>query len=121
LSFIAEAIAKRLLPPKTHVFSAGLKDGKIDPKAVQVLEEIGISVSTQDAKRLDVIPTDDIDLVVMLGEPGESQPTVSPRARRKTWDISDPLPRAQGGSGRIPPRQRRNQQEGRRPFSRLLA
>ena len=48
LSFIAEAIAKQLLPPKTQVFSAGLKGGKIDPKAVQVLREIGIKVSTQD-------------------------------------------------------------------------
>lgn len=96
LSFIAEAIAKRLLPPKTHVFSAGLKDDKIDPKAVQVLEEIGINVSTQEAKRLDVIPTHDIDLVVMLGEPGEAPPAVSPRAKRKTWDIPDPSREARG-------------------------
>ena len=73
LSFIAEAIAKQLLPPKTQVFSAGLKGGKIDPKAVQVLREIGINVSTQEAKRIDVIPP----MILMLGEPGEDQPTVS--------------------------------------------
>jgi protein-tyrosine-phosphatase len=69
LSFIAEAIAKQLLPPKTQVFSAGLKGGKIEPKAVQVLREIGIKVSTQEAKRPNVLPTHDIDLIVMLGEP----------------------------------------------------
>jgi arsenate reductase len=90
LSFIAEAIARKLLPPRTQVFSAGLKAGEIDPKAVRVLREIGIDVSTHEAKRLDVIPTQDIDLVVMLGEPGGAQPTVSPRAKRKTWEISDP-------------------------------
>jgi arsenate reductase (thioredoxin) len=96
LSFIAEAIAKQLLPPKTQVFSAGLKGGKIDPKAVQVLREIGIKVSTQEAKRLDVLPTHDIDLIVMLGEPGEAEPTVSRHAKWRTWDISDPCrePRA---------------------------
>jgi len=60
LSFIAEAIARQLLPPKTQVFSARLKRGKIDPKAVEVLREIGINVSTQDAKGPDVIPTRDI-------------------------------------------------------------
>lgn len=54
---------------RVEVFSAGLKGGKIEPKAVQVLREIGIKVSTQEAKRLDVLPTHDIDLIVMLGEP----------------------------------------------------
>jgi arsenate reductase len=90
LSFIAEAIAKQLLPPKTQVFSAALKQDKIDPKALQVLREIGINVSTQEAKRLDVVPTRDIDLIVTLGKPGQAQPTVSPKARLSTWDISDP-------------------------------
>ena len=90
LSFIAEAIAKELLPPKTQVFSAGLKEGKIDPKAVRVLQEIGIDVSAQEPKRLDAIPTQDIDLVVRLGESGESHVAVTPRAKCRTWDISDP-------------------------------
>ena len=90
LSFIAEAIAKKLLPPKTQVFSAGLKEGKIDPKAVRVLQEIGIDVSTQEPKRLDAIPTQDIDLVVRLGEAGEGHVAVTPRAKCTTWDIADP-------------------------------
>jgi arsenate reductase (thioredoxin) len=90
LSFIAEAVAKKLLPPRTRVFSTSLKEDKIDPKALQVLREIGINASTQDAKGLNVIPTHDIDLIVMLGKPGEAQPTVSPRAKVTTWDIPDP-------------------------------
>jgi arsenate reductase (thioredoxin) len=90
LSFIAEAIAKKPLPPKTQVFSAGLKGGKIDPNAVRVLREIGIDVSAQEVKRLDAIPTQDIDLIVRLGDPGEGHIAVTPRAKCKTWDISDP-------------------------------
>jgi arsenate reductase (thioredoxin) len=90
LSFMAETIAKRLLPPKTQVFSAGLKGGQIDPKAIQVLREIGINATIQEAKSLNVIPTKDIDLVVTLGKPGEVQPTISAHAKCKTWDISDP-------------------------------
>ena len=90
LSFIAEAIAKKLLPPKTQVFSAGLKGGKIDPNAVRVLREIGIDVSAKEVRRLDAIPTQDIDLIVRLGDPGEGHIAVTPRAKCKTWDISDP-------------------------------
>src|SRR5262245_3475524 len=90
LSFIAEAIAKKLLPPKTQVFSAGLKGGKIDPNAVRVLREIGIDVSAQEPKRLDAIPTQDIDLIVRLGESDEGHIAVTPRAKCKTWHIPDP-------------------------------
>ena len=79
LSFIAEAIAKQLLPPKTQVFSAGLKGGKIDPRAVEVLREIGINVTTEEVKWLERIPADDLDLIIMLGKPGDSRPVVSPR------------------------------------------
>jgi arsenate reductase (thioredoxin) len=82
--------SKKLLPPKTQVFSAGLKEGKIDPKAVRVLQEIGIDISGQEPKRLDAIPTQDMDLVVRLGEPDEGHVAVTPRAKRTTWDISDP-------------------------------
>ena len=96
LSFIAEAIAKKLLPPKTQVFSAALKGGKVDPKAVEVLREVGINVTTQEAKSLDVVPTRDIDLIVMVGKPAEPQPTVSPRARCEMWDISDPCGEPRG-------------------------
>src|SRR5262245_19077912 len=90
LSFIAEAIAKKLLPPKTQVFSARLKEGKIDPKAVRVLQEIGIDASAQEPKRLNAIPIQDIDLVVRLGESGEGHVTVTPGAKCRTWDITDP-------------------------------
>jgi arsenate reductase (thioredoxin) len=90
LSLIAETIAKRLLPPRTQVFSAGLKQAKVNPKALEVLREIGINVPIQEAKGLDVIPTHDIDLIVALGEPGEARPTISSRAKWSTWDISDP-------------------------------
>jgi arsenate reductase (thioredoxin) len=90
LSLIAETIARRLLPPRTQVFSAGLKQAKVDPKALEVLREIGINVPIQEAKGLDVIPTHDIDLIVALGEPGEARPTISSRAKWSTWDISDP-------------------------------
>ena len=91
LSLIAEAIAKKLLPPKTQIFSAGAKKDEIDPRALQVLREIGIGTSTQEAKEAGAIPPRGLDLIVILGEVDELEPTVSARARRRTtWKISDP-------------------------------
>lgn len=91
LSFLAEAIARKLLPPKTQIFSGGSRKAEMDPRVLQVLREIGIGTSTQDAKESGAIPSRDIDLIVMLGEVDELEPTVSARARRRTtWEISDP-------------------------------
>jgi arsenate reductase (thioredoxin) len=91
LSLMAEAIAKKLLPPKTQIFSTGAKKNELDPRALQVLREIGIGISTQEAKDAGVKRPLDIDLIVMLGAVDEHQPTLSTRARRRTtWDIPDP-------------------------------
>src|SRR5262249_46787721 len=91
LSFLAEAIAKKLLPPKTQIFRAGAKKGEMDPRALQVLGEIGIAISNQEAKDSGAIPPCDVDLIVMLGEVDERQPTVAASARRRTtWEITDP-------------------------------
>jgi len=83
-------VAKEHLPPKTQVFSAGLKPSKIDPTVIQVLREIGIDASSQEAKGLDAIPIRDIDLVIVLGDPPDSQPLLSAHAKLRNWDISDP-------------------------------
>jgi protein-tyrosine-phosphatase len=90
LSPIAEAIAKEHLPPKTQVFSAGLKPGKIDPTTIQVLREIGIDLSAQEAKGLDAVPIPEIDLIIMVGEPSDSQSLPHARAKLRAWNISDP-------------------------------
>jgi arsenate reductase len=121
LSFMAETIAERLLPPKTQVFSAGLKGGQIDPQAVQVLREIGINSTTQEAKSLDVIPTKDIDLVITIGKPGEDRPTVSSRVKCETWDISDPCQEPRADLDAFRHARDQNQHQSRRPILRLLA
>ena len=90
LGFIAEAIAENLLPPKTQVFCAGRSQEKIDSKVLQVLREIGINAVRKKENVQDVAAPQDIDLIVTLGEPTEALPSVGSRARRTTWDISDP-------------------------------
>jgi arsenate reductase len=90
LSPIAEAIAKEHLPPNTQVFSAGLKPSKIDPTAIQVLREIGIDVSNHEAKGLDAVPIQNIDLVIMFEEQPDQHPVLPAHANSSIWNIVDP-------------------------------
>src|SRR5262245_56946855 len=90
LSLMAEAIAKKLLPPKTRIFSVRVKQDDIDPRARQVLREIDVAIPSEGREAV-VTPLGDVDLVVMLGDRGEGRPAVFPDARRRsTWKISDP-------------------------------
>jgi hypothetical protein len=63
-----------------------LFDTEILPKTPRIV----VHVSTQEPKRLDAIPTQDIDLVVLLGNSDEGHVAVTPRAKCRTWEISDP-------------------------------
>ena len=50
LSQMAEAAAKHLGPPKTRIFSAGVKPGSIPPHVVQAMKEMGINMAGQRSK-----------------------------------------------------------------------
>jgi len=65
-SQMAEAIVNARYSPEWRAFSAGTKPaGYIHPKAIQVLEEIGISHQGA-SKNADVFRDKDIDLVVTV-------------------------------------------------------
>jgi protein-tyrosine-phosphatase len=87
LSLMAEAIGKRLLPPKTQIFSAGLVPQRIDSRMVEAMRQRGIDIVTG-SKGLDVIPVESIDLVVTLGT--LSHPVFPSRTRSNHWPVSDP-------------------------------
>ena len=52
LSQMAEAAAKHLAPPKTRIFSAGIKPGRIPPAVIKAMNEIGIPMAEQKSKGL---------------------------------------------------------------------
>ncbi|MGH7769179.1 MAG: arsenate reductase ArsC [Candidatus Binatia bacterium] len=99
-SQMAEAIAKRLAPPATRVFSAGLNPGKMDPAVAKVMNEVEIDVSNQRPKGLDAVPMDQIDLIIALGEAREKFAPLADQARVEHWTIPDPR-RAGGGEEAI--------------------
>jgi len=68
LSQMAEAAAKHLAPPRTAIFSAGVKPGVIPSAVVQAMQELGISMKGQKSKSLAEVPIQDIDLVVSFDD-----------------------------------------------------
>jgi arsenate reductase (thioredoxin) len=90
LSQIAEASARHLAPPRTRIFSAGIKPGVIPPHVVQAMQELGISMRGQKAKSLEEVPVQEIDLVVSFGEAHKKCLNLPGRARIEDWKLPNP-------------------------------
>ena len=88
-SQIAEGIARSLAPEGLAVHSAGSAPGRINPLAVQALEEAGIDASGQHSKGIDAIQLSSIDLVVTLCA-DEVCPVLPGDVRRLHWPLPDP-------------------------------
>jgi arsenate reductase len=96
-SEMAEAIARKLAPPQTRIFSACVTPSKIPPQVSSVLEEVGIKVSGQRPKTLTDVPLEQIDLVITLSpEMKERRPALSAKTKLIHWPIPD-AKRASGG------------------------
>lgn len=88
LSQMAEASAKHLSPPKTRIFSAGVKPGIIPLRVVQAMQELGISMKGQKSKGLEEIPIQEIDLVVSFGDAHKQCSNLPGQLRIERWPIA---------------------------------
>jgi len=74
---------------EVEAYSAGSKpSGKINPKAIAAMSEIGYDLSSHDSKSLDEIPNVTYDAVITMGC-GDACPWV-PARYREDWAIPDP-------------------------------
>ena len=90
-SQIAEGFARAMAPQGAEIWSAGVKATRVNPLAVQVMEEAGIDIRAQTSKTLDAVPWQQADTVVTLcGEAEEACPTVAAEVRRVHWPLPDP-------------------------------
>ena len=88
-SQIAAALAEHLAPGKIHVRSAGsAPTGELNPQAVQVLAERGISLTDAYPKPLSDSVLHAADIIITMGC-GDTCP-VFPGKRYEDWDVSDP-------------------------------
>lgn len=97
---IAEAIANRLAPPGTKIFSAGLLPCQIHPAATRVMQEVGIDISGHRSQGLEDIPIKEIDLIVALGELKGKRTRLPPKIKLERWSLPDPG-RVGGGEAAI--------------------
>ena len=88
-SQMAEAFARIHGGDKVEAYSAGSRpSGKINPKAIRTMKEIGYDLSKHRSKSLSEIPDIEFDFVATMGC-GDACPFVR-ATRREDWDIPDP-------------------------------
>jgi protein-tyrosine-phosphatase len=86
---MAQAFARIHGGAAVEAFSAGSRpSGKINPKAIEAMKEIGYDLSAHRSKSLDDIPLGPYDAAVTMGC-GDACPAVTARVR-EDWEIPDP-------------------------------
>lgn len=85
-SQMAEAFARMA---GVEAYSAGSRpSGKVNPKAIEAMQELGYDLSTHHSKSLDELPEVEFDVAVTMGC-GDACPNLK-AARREDWEIPDP-------------------------------
>jgi protein-tyrosine-phosphatase len=88
-SQMAEAFARMHGGAQVEAFSAGSRpSGRINPKAVEAMREVGYDLAAHHSKSLDQFNGRPIDVAVTMGC-GDACPLVR-AARREEWNIPDP-------------------------------
>jgi protein-tyrosine-phosphatase len=88
-SQMAEAFARLHGGDSVEAFSAGSRpSGKINPRAVEAMREVGYDLSRHHSKSLDEIPNGEYDVALTMGC-GDACPLVKAR-RREDWTLPDP-------------------------------
>ncbi len=90
-SQIAEGWAKHLDNDEVDVMSAGIEAHGKNPRAIAVMAEAGIDISSQESTRLtdEMLASADY-LVTVCGHADEHCPVLPPGVRKEHWPLSDP-------------------------------
>jgi arsenate reductase len=88
-SQMAEAFARIHGATQVEAYSAGSRpSGRVNPKAIDAMKELGYDLNAHRSKSLDEIPKVEFDAVVTMGC-GDACPAI-PAMRREDWQIPDP-------------------------------
>lgn len=88
-SQLAEGWARQLAPAGVGVHSAGSAPAQLNPRAVEVMREVGIDISSQHAKPIEAVPLERVGTIVTLCA-DEICPVVPGEIERLHWPLSDP-------------------------------
>jgi len=88
-SQMAEAFARMHGVGKVEAFSAGSRpSGRVNPKAIQAMDELGYDLSTHASKGLESFNGQEVEVAITMGC-GDECPLVHAR-QRVDWQIPDP-------------------------------
>lgn len=92
-SQMAEGFARRLGKDLIEAYSAGLMPaGIVHPRAIAVMKEAEVDISTQTSKAIDTDLLTKMDIIVTLcGNAEVSCPMTPPSIKRLHWPIDDPV------------------------------
>ena len=89
-SQMAEAFARLRGAGRVEAFSAGSRpSGRVNPRAVEFMREVGYDLTTHHSKGLADLPAGEFEVVVGMGCGDEGCPLVRAR-RHEEWAIPDP-------------------------------
>lgn len=90
-SQIAEGFARTLAGDKYQVQSAGIESHGKNPRAIAIMQEIGVDISSQESTQLsdDMLASTDY-LVTVCGHADDHCPEFSKPIRKEHWPLSDP-------------------------------
>lgn len=95
-SQMAEAFLRQMAPGEYEAFSAGTEPRGLHLLAVRVMAEVGIDISRQRSKPLDVYLHEPFDYVITVCDRAREHCPIFPTARNQMhWGFDDPV-EAQG-------------------------
>lgn len=121
-SHMAEGILRAAAGDVIEVHSAGSKPaGYVHPKAIQVLKEIGIDISSHTSKHMDDFLNRRITTVITVcGNADQACPTYPGQVHRHHWAFDDPA-HAKGTESEVLAEFRRVRDEIKRVFEAYAA
>jgi len=96
-SQMAEGLLRKLAGERFQVFSAGLEPSRVHPKAIQVMQEIGIDISHHRSEHVNQYLDQEFDFIITVCDHArEHCPYFPGKGQRLHWSFPDPA--AAGGS-----------------------
>lgn len=89
-SQLAEGLARSMFGNKAKFYSAGSKPSKVNPLAIQVLEEISIDITDHSSKSVEDVPKKKFDYVITLCAE-EVCPVFPGKTTKLHWPFQDPV------------------------------
>lgn len=77
-SQMAEGLVNHDLAGQVRAWSAGIRPSRVNPRAIQVMRELGIDISQQRSKSVDVLPDEQFDLVITVCDQAQQECPIFP-------------------------------------------